>query len=124
MSGVDSRLNSGRGPRLSVLKRQAISRLLKLVRLTWSSGEYRVLPRSAPYVLHSPFFAPDCPATDTIAEFIKSTSRPSTTTKRHRLSFMYAPLNISPYCSGLRPISKFPSWQHLLVVTSCLADES
>src|SRR2546425_13212943 len=33
MSGVDSRLNSGRGPRLSVLKRQATSRLLKLVRL-------------------------------------------------------------------------------------------
>src|ERR1700704_1357964 len=47
-SGVDSRLNSGRGPRLSVLNRHATSRFLKLPALIWSSGEYRVLARSAP----------------------------------------------------------------------------
>ena len=39
ISGVDSRLNSGRGPRLSVLNRHATWRLLKLSRVIWSSGE-------------------------------------------------------------------------------------
>ena len=39
MSGVDSKLYSGCGPRLSVLNRQAISSLLKFAALIWSSGE-------------------------------------------------------------------------------------
>ena len=48
ISGVDSRLYSGVGPRFAPLKRQAIFRLLKLPALIWSSGEYFVLPVSAP----------------------------------------------------------------------------
>src|SRR5215470_4753670 len=54
-SGVPSSLYSGRGPRLSVLKRQATSSLLKLEALIWSSGEYLVPLRSAVYCGHSPF---------------------------------------------------------------------
>ena len=38
ISGVDCRLNSGRGPRLSVLKRHATSRSLKFTAAIWSSG--------------------------------------------------------------------------------------
>src|SRR5581483_10196690 len=60
MRGVASRLNSGVGPRLAVLNRQAIWSLSKFAALIWSSGEYRVFPRSPPYVRHSPFLAPDC----------------------------------------------------------------
>src|ERR1700752_2982511 len=55
MIGVPSSLVSGRGPRVSVLKRQATSILLKLVALTWSSGEYLLPRRSAVYIGHSPF---------------------------------------------------------------------
>jgi hypothetical protein len=47
ISGVPSSLNSGRVPRLSVLKRQATSSLLKFWALIWSSGEYLVPLRSA-----------------------------------------------------------------------------
>src|SRR4051794_29719400 len=61
MIGVPSSLFSGRGPRLSVLNRQATSSLLKLLALIWSSGEY-LLPRwSAVYIGHSPFFVLGCP---------------------------------------------------------------
>src|SRR5437867_12579905 len=91
MSGVDSRLNSGRGPRLSVLNRQATSRLPKLLRWIWSSGEYRVRPRSAPYVRHSPFFAPDWPITCIVAQCIKNARAPSAAAKRHRFRFMFVP---------------------------------
>src|SRR5215813_15611668 len=55
MRGVPSSLYSGRGPRLSVLKRQATSSLLKLAALIWSSGEYLLPLRSAVYIGHSPF---------------------------------------------------------------------
>src|SRR5579862_3089915 len=55
MSGVPSSLYSGRGPKLSVLKRQATSSLPKLDALIWSSGEYLVPLRSAVYCGHSPF---------------------------------------------------------------------
>src|SRR5579872_2090683 len=77
MSGVPSSLYSGRGPRLSVLKRQATDSLLKLDALTWSSGEYLVPLRSAVYCGHSPLFvegcgaARDCP----VAAPIKSEAR-------------------------------------------------
>src|SRR6267143_5377300 len=54
-TGVPSSLYSGRGPRLSVLNRQATSSWLKLVALIWSSGAYLVFARSPPYVGHSPF---------------------------------------------------------------------
>src|SRR5580765_16150 len=56
MIGVPSSLFSGRGPRLSVLKRQATSSLLKLLASIWSSGEYLLPRRSAVYIGHSPFF--------------------------------------------------------------------
>src|SRR5712691_6454485 len=56
MIGVPSSLYSGRGPRLSVLNRQATSNLLKLAALIWSSGEYLLPLRSAVYIGHSPFF--------------------------------------------------------------------
>ena len=39
ISGVDSKRNSGRGPRKSVLKRQAISRSEKFSAVIWSSAE-------------------------------------------------------------------------------------
>src|SRR5437763_17174126 len=55
MIGVPSSLFSGRGPRLSVLNRQATSSLLKLAALIWSSGEYLLPLRSAVYIGHSPF---------------------------------------------------------------------
>src|SRR5262245_9484664 len=55
ISGVPSSLLSGRGPRLSVLKRHAISILLKLDALIWSSGEYLLPFKSAVYIGHSPF---------------------------------------------------------------------
>src|SRR5262245_46148904 len=61
MIGVPSSLFSGRGPRLSVLKRQATSILLKLLALIWSSGEYLLPRRSAVYIGHSPFFVLGCP---------------------------------------------------------------
>src|SRR5579863_8632796 len=54
MSGVPSSLYSGRDPRLSVLKRQAISSLLKFDALIWSSGRYLVPAISAVYQAHSP----------------------------------------------------------------------
>src|SRR5712691_11364558 len=82
ISGVDSNWYSGRGPRLSVLKRQATSSLLKLSPVIWSSGEYRVLRRSAPYVLHSPFFVPDCPVVGIVAQASRATA--GTTRKPHR----------------------------------------
>src|SRR5262252_2167454 len=53
INGVPSKLNSGRGPSASVLKRHATSSLLKLSLLIWSSGEYLVLARSPPHVRHS-----------------------------------------------------------------------
>src|SRR5262249_27278282 len=56
MSGVPSNLYSGRVPRLSVLKRQETSSLLKFSALIWSSGEYLVPARSPVYWGHSPFF--------------------------------------------------------------------
>src|SRR5712692_6586357 len=56
ISGVPSSLYSGRVPRLSVLKRQATSSLLKFEALIWSSGEYLVPLRSAVYCGQSPFF--------------------------------------------------------------------
>src|SRR6266850_775996 len=49
MSGVPSNLYSGNGPRLSVLKRQATSSLLKFEPLIWSSGRYLVPRMSAVY---------------------------------------------------------------------------
>src|SRR4029434_1960008 len=52
---VPSSLNSGNGPRLSVLKRQATSSVLKFDALIWSSGEYLVPLRSAALDHHSPF---------------------------------------------------------------------
>src|SRR5262249_37449698 len=55
MSGVPSSLYSGRVPRLSVLKRQATSSLLKFVALIWSSGEYFVPWLSDVYAIQSPF---------------------------------------------------------------------
>jgi hypothetical protein len=55
MIGVPSSLFSGRGPRLSVLKRHATSSLLKLLASIWSSGEYLLPRRSAVYIGHSPF---------------------------------------------------------------------
>src|SRR5207302_8155704 len=55
ISGVPSSLYSGRGPRLSVLNRQATSSLLKLAALIWSSAEYLLPLRSAVYIGHSPF---------------------------------------------------------------------
>src|SRR6476469_5734793 len=61
MIGVPSSLFSGRGPTLSVLKRQATSILLKLLALIWSSGEYLLPRRSAVYIGHSPFFVLGCP---------------------------------------------------------------
>ena len=39
ISGVPSNWYSGLGPRLSVLKRHAISSVLKLSAVIWSSGE-------------------------------------------------------------------------------------
>ena len=60
MIGVPSSLYSGRGPRLSVLNRQATSSLLKLAALIWSSGEYLLPLRSAVYIGHSPFFVLGC----------------------------------------------------------------
>src|SRR5436189_5600716 len=67
ISGVPSSLYSGRGPRLSVLKRHATSSLLKLAALIWSSGEYLLPCRSAVYIGHSPFLVlgitPACPDT-------------------------------------------------------------
>src|SRR5262245_36623986 len=56
MIGVPSSLFSGRGPRLSVLKRQATSSLLKLLASICESGEYLLPARSAVYMGHSPFF--------------------------------------------------------------------
>src|SRR5438309_5260578 len=61
MIGVPSSLFSGRGPRLSVLNRQATSSLLKLVAPICSSGEYLLPLRSAVYIGHSPFFVLGCP---------------------------------------------------------------
>src|SRR5688500_14206872 len=63
MTGVDSNMNSGRGPRLSVLNRHATVNLLKFPALIWSSGEYLVCPGSPPYERHSPvgFAVPLCP---------------------------------------------------------------
>src|SRR3954453_9452335 len=61
MIGVPSSLFSGRGPRLSVLKRHAGSSLLKLLALIWSSGGYLLSLRSAVYIGHSPFFVLGCP---------------------------------------------------------------
>src|SRR5689334_14348001 len=54
MIGVPSSLFSGRGPRLSVLKRQATSSLLKLAPSICDSGEYLLPARSAVYIGHSP----------------------------------------------------------------------
>src|SRR5437764_10804596 len=62
MIGVPSSLFSGRGPRLSVLNRQATSSLLKFEALIWSSGEYLLPRRSAVYIGHSPFFVLGCAA--------------------------------------------------------------
>src|SRR6202040_3765944 len=56
MSGVPSSLYSGRGPRLSVLKRHATSSLLKLDALIWSRGRYLVPFMSAVYEAHSVSF--------------------------------------------------------------------
>src|SRR3954467_14742352 len=61
MIGVPSSLFSGRGPRLSVLNRQATSSLLKLAALIWSSGEYLLPLKSAVYIGHSPFLVLGCP---------------------------------------------------------------
>src|SRR3954462_2990887 len=61
MIGVPSSLFSGRGPRLSVLNRQATSSLLKFAALIWSSGEYLLPLKSAVYMGHSPFFVLGCP---------------------------------------------------------------
>src|SRR5579864_9153862 len=60
ISGVPSSLYSGRSPKLSVLMRQAISRLLKLDALIWSRGRYRVPARSAAYEGHSVSFGWYC----------------------------------------------------------------
>src|SRR6185436_2104986 len=61
ISGVPSSLNSGRAPRLSVLKRQATSSLLKLLPLIWSRGEYLLPRKSAGYIGHSPLLVLGCP---------------------------------------------------------------
>jgi quinoprotein glucose dehydrogenase len=46
---------------LSVLNRHATSSVLKFVASIWSCGAYRELPRSPPYVRHSPPPVPDWP---------------------------------------------------------------
>src|SRR5439155_6957543 len=56
MIGVPSSLYSGNGPRLSVLKRQATSSLLKLDALIWSSGRYLLPFVSAVYEAHAVSF--------------------------------------------------------------------
>src|SRR5580698_2288502 len=59
--GVPSSLFSGRGPRLSVLNRQATSRLLKFWPLISASGEYLLPRRSAVYIGQSPLLVDGCP---------------------------------------------------------------
>src|ERR1700753_535237 len=59
--GVPSSLFSGRGPRLSVLNRQATSRLLKVCPLMSASGEYLLPRRSAVYIGQSPLLVEGCP---------------------------------------------------------------
>src|SRR5262245_2770986 len=54
MIGVPSSLFSGRGPRLSVLNRQATSSLLKLVASICASGEYLLPAWAAVCIGHSP----------------------------------------------------------------------
>ena len=85
MSGVDSSWNSGRGPRLSVLKRQAISRLLKLEAVIWSRGEYRLLALSPPYTGHSPVLSPT-PGADWLvtATAVQESSDETTANPRRR----------------------------------------
>src|SRR5262244_4567358 len=92
MSGVPSNLYSGRVPRLSVLKRQATSSLLKLSALIWSSGEYLVPARSPVYWGHSPFLVegadfpflvPDWPDTPIVIDTIPTTSKTNAGTIRH-----------------------------------------
>src|SRR5215468_5100603 len=92
MSGVPSNLYSGRVPRLSVLKRQATSSLLKLSALIWSSGEYLVPARSPVYCGHSPFLVegadfpflvPDWPDTPIVIHSSPTTSKTNAGTIRH-----------------------------------------
>src|ERR1700680_749284 len=71
MSGVPSSLYSGNGPRLSVLKRQATSSLLKFDASIWARGRYLVPFMSAVYEAHSVSFGRlsfcpprDCPPRD------------------------------------------------------------
>src|SRR5688572_9233063 len=92
MSGVPSSLVSGRGPRLSVLNRQAISSLLKLLALIWSSGEYLLPRRSAVYIGHSPFFvlgmAPLWPDRRGVTHASPATSSATAGTIRNAMRFI------------------------------------
>ncbi len=74
MIGVASMLKSARGPRLSVLNRHAILSVFALSLLIWSSGEYFVLPGSPAYARHSPFFAPLCAVSGSVAPTSKQTA--------------------------------------------------
>src|SRR5215471_1549526 len=96
MSGVSSSLYSGRGPRLSVLNRQAISSLLKLLASTCATGEYLLPVRSAVYKGHSPFFVlgnapgvPTCPATVDESRASAPTSTRSGTTRTSQRCIQY-----------------------------------
>src|SRR5215813_11388989 len=97
ISGVPSNLYSGRVPRLSVLKRQATSSLLKLSALIWSSGEYLVPARSPVYCGHSPFLvegpdfpflAPDWPNTPIVSHTSPTMSNTNAGMERHTIRDM------------------------------------
>src|SRR4029450_12403255 len=92
MIGVPSSLYSGRGPRLSVLNRQAISILLKLVELIWSSGEYLLPRRSAVYIGHSPFLVLGwplpCPNTSGLTHARPTASSATAGTTRNAMRFI------------------------------------
>src|SRR5262249_2827559 len=90
-------LYSGRVPRLSVLKRQATSSLLKLSALIWSSGEYLVPPRSPVYCGHSPFLVegadfpflvPDWPDTPIVTHTSPTMSKTNAGTERYGIRYM------------------------------------
>src|SRR5215212_6092170 len=92
MIGVPSSLFSGRGPRLSVLKRHATSSLLKLLASIWSSGAYLLPRRSAVYIGQSPFLvlgiALDWPRSERRAAEKAAATTPAASTNRDTVLFM------------------------------------
>ena len=96
MIGVAPSLVSGRGPRLSVLNRQATCSLLKLLALIWSTGEYLDPLMSAVYIGQSPFFVLGiglaCPETsgDSHASPAASSATAGTTRMTERFILVYS----------------------------------